>query len=69
MIAEGLIDFDYEITLLTVRSKDSNGEVCTKFCDPIGHHQENGDYIESFQPQPMSESCIRKVKKNCKDNN
>ncbi|QZP17787.1 formate-dependent phosphoribosylglycinamide formyltransferase [Methylophilales bacterium] len=63
VIAEGLIDFDYEITLLTVRSKDSNGEVCTKFCDPIGHHQENGDYIESFQPQPMSEAALVKSKK------
>jgi len=63
VIAEGLIDFDYEITLLTVRSKDSNGEVCTKFCDPIGHHQENGDYIESFQPQPMSKAALEKSKK------
>jgi phosphoribosylglycinamide formyltransferase 2 len=63
VIAEGLIDFDYEITLLTVRSKDSNGEICTKFCDPIGHHQENGDYIESFQPQPMSEAALEKAKK------
>ena len=63
VIAEGLIDFDYEITLLTVRSKDSNGEVCTKFCDPIGHHQESGDYIESFQPQPMSEIALEKSKK------
>ena len=69
MIAEGLIDFDYEITLLTVRSKDSNGEVCTKFCDPIGHHQENGDYIESFQPQPMSEAALEKSKKIAKINN
>jgi len=63
VIAEGLIDFDYEITLLTVRSRDSNGQVCTKFCDPIGHHQESGDYIESFQPQPMSEAALRKSKK------
>ena len=63
VIAEGLIDFDYEITLLTVRSKGSNGEVCTKFCDPIGHHQERGDYIESFQPQPMSEAALEKSKK------
>ena len=63
VIAEGLIDFDYEITLLTVRSRDSNGQVCTKFCDPIGHHQESGDYIESFQPQPMSEAALEKSKK------
>jgi phosphoribosylglycinamide formyltransferase 2 len=63
VIAEGLIDFDYEITLLTVRSNDANGQVCTKFCDPIGHHQESGDYIESFQPQPMSEAALEKAKK------
>ena len=62
VIAESLIDFDYEITLLTVRSKDLNGEVCTKFCEPIGHHQENGDYIESFQPQPMSKAALEKSK-------
>jgi phosphoribosylglycinamide formyltransferase 2 len=63
VIAEGLIDFDYEITLLTVRSNDANGQVCTKFCDPIGHHQESGDYIESFQPQPMSDAALEKSKK------
>ena len=62
VIAESLIDFDYEITLLTVRSKDSKGNTCTKFCDPIGHLQENGDYIESFQPQPMSSKALDKSK-------
>ena len=62
VIAESLIDFDYEITLLTVRSKDSKGNTCTKFCDPIGHLQENGDYIESFQPQPMSAKALDKSK-------
>tara|TARA_B110000091_G_scaffold27940_1_gene27740 strand:- start:4766 stop:5968 length:1203 start_codon:yes stop_codon:yes gene_type:complete len=62
VIAESLIDFDYEITLLTVRSKDSKGNTCTKFCDPIGHLQENGDYIESFQPQPMSKKALEKSK-------
>ena len=62
VIAESLIDFDYEITLLTVRSKDLNGEVCTKFSDPIGHNQENGDYVESFQPQPMSKAALEKSK-------
>ena len=62
VIAESLIDFDYEITLLTVRSKDSKGHTCTKFCDPIGHIQENGDYIESFQPQPMSQKALEKSK-------
>ena len=62
VIAESLIDFDYEITLLTVRSKDSKGNTCTKFCDPIGHLQEDGDYIESFQPQPMSKKALDKSK-------
>ena len=62
VIAESLIDFDYEITLLTVRSKDSKGNTCTKFCDPIGHLQEDGDYIESFQPQPMSAKALEKSK-------
>ncbi|MDA7842891.1 formate-dependent phosphoribosylglycinamide formyltransferase [Methylophilaceae bacterium] len=62
VIAESLIDFDYEITLLTVRSKDSKGNTCTKFCDPIGHLQEDGDYIESFQPQPMSAKALDKSK-------
>ena len=62
VIAESLIDFDYEITLLTVRSKDSKGNTCTKFCDPIGHLQEDGDYIESFQPQPMSSKALDKSK-------
>ena len=62
VIAESLIDFDYEITLLTVRYKDSNGNICTKFCDPIGHRQENGDYVESYQPQPMSDLALTKSK-------
>ena len=62
VIVESLIDFDYEITLLTVRSKDSNGNICTKFCDPIGHRQENGDYVESYQPQPMSDIALTKSK-------
>jgi len=63
VIAESLINFDYEITLLTVRSKGANGNTCTKFCDPIGHRQENGDYIESFQPQTMSPIALDKCKK------
>ena len=63
VIAESLIDFDYEITLLTVRSKEPSGQICTKFCDPIGHRQENGDYVESFQPQPMSEEALEKSKR------
>ncbi|MFT3901194.1 MAG: formate-dependent phosphoribosylglycinamide formyltransferase [Gordonia sp. (in: high G+C Gram-positive bacteria)] len=54
VIVEGFIDFDYEVTLLTVRSVDpASGEVITQFCAPIGHRQEDGDYVESWQPQPM----------------
>lgn len=54
VIVEGQIDFDYEITLLTVRAKNAQGDVQTYFCEPIGHVQEKGDYIESWQPQAMS---------------
>jgi phosphoribosylglycinamide formyltransferase 2 len=53
VIVEGFVDFDYEITLLTVRST-AGGETVTSFCAPIGHRQEAGDYVESWQPQPMS---------------
>ncbi len=62
VIVEGKIDFDYEITLLTVRAKGTGGEVETHFCEPIGHRQEGGDYRESWQPQPMSETAIRSAK-------
>jgi phosphoribosylglycinamide formyltransferase 2 len=54
VIVEGFIDFDYEITLLTVRANDARGEIQTSFCEPVGHVQVNGDYVESWQPQPMS---------------
>ena len=54
VIVEGFIDFDYEITQLTVRAPDESGVVQTHFCAPIGHVQVNGDYVESWQPQPMS---------------
>lgn len=54
VIVEGVIDFDYEITLLTVRAKGASGEIETRFCEPIGHVQVKGDYVESWQPQPMS---------------
>ena len=50
VIVEGFVPFDYEITLLTVRHRDG-----TSFCAPIGHRQEDGDYRESWQPQPMSD--------------
>lgn len=55
VIVEGFVDFDYEITLLTVRAVDpATGALATYFCDPIGHRQVDGDYVESWQPQPMS---------------
>ncbi|MFE4498683.1 formate-dependent phosphoribosylglycinamide formyltransferase [Rhodococcus sp. NPDC056743] len=54
VIVEGFVDFDYEITLLTVRAVGSSGEVETSFCEPIGHLQQSGDYVESWQPQQMS---------------
>lgn len=54
VIVEGVIDFDYEITLLTVRALNASGHVDTLFCEPIGHLQVKGDYVESWQPQPMS---------------
>ncbi len=54
VIVEGFIDFDYEITLLTVRARAADGEVRTHFCEPVGHVQVAGDYVESWQPQPMS---------------
>ena len=53
VIVEGFIDFDYEITLLTVRHRDG-----VTFCAPIGHRQEGGDYQESWQPQPMSDAAL-----------
>ena len=58
VIVEGLIDFDYEITLLTVRARNAAGEVCTYFCEPIGHVQVAGDYVESWQPQAMSPAAL-----------
>ncbi|MCS0384992.1 formate-dependent phosphoribosylglycinamide formyltransferase [Vibrio diabolicus] len=54
VIVEGFIDFDYEITLLTVRAVDG-----VHFCAPIGHRQEDGDYRESWQPQAMSENAVK----------
>lgn len=62
VIIEGQIDFDYEVTLLTVRSLDETGDYVTSFCEPIGHRQESGDYVESWQPQPMNEVAIKKAK-------
>lgn len=57
VIVEGFVDFDYEITLLTVRSVSG-----TTFCEPIGHIQVNGDYRKSWQPQPMTDSALAKAR-------
>lgn len=56
VIVEGFVDFDYEITLLTVRSLSG-----TTFCEPIGHIQVNGDYRYSWQPQPMSKKALKQA--------
>lgn len=58
VIVEGQVDFDYEITLLTVRAKNAAGETQTYFCEPIGHVQKNGDYVESWQPQAMTPTAL-----------
>lgn len=58
VIVEGKVDFDFEITLLTVRALDAEGRVQTYFCQPIGHRQESGDYRESWQPQAMSAKAL-----------
>ncbi|MDH5648060.1 MAG: formate-dependent phosphoribosylglycinamide formyltransferase [Gammaproteobacteria bacterium] len=62
IIVEQKIDFDYEITLLTVRALDAAGEVETHFCEPIGHIQVKGDYVESWQPQPMSPAALQRAR-------
>lgn len=62
VIVEGMIDFDYEITLLTVRALDEGGRIETHYCDPIGHAQVKGDYVESWQPQPMSDKVLARAK-------
>ncbi|WP_062789094.1 MULTISPECIES: formate-dependent phosphoribosylglycinamide formyltransferase [Aquitalea] len=66
VIVEGFIDFDYEITQLTVRASDGQGGIATHFCDPIGHLQKNGDYVESWQPQPMSELALLRAREMAK---
>lgn len=58
VIVEGRIDFDYEITQLTVRARGASGEIETQFCAPVGHRQVKGDYVESWQPQAMSEKAL-----------
>ncbi len=61
VIVEEQIDFVYEITLLTVRGVDAAGEPQTLFCDPVGHIQREGDYVESWQPQPMSAAALARA--------
>ena len=62
VIVEEMIDFDYEITQLTVRALNDKGETVTYFCEPIGHRQEKGDYVESWQPQPMSQPALKRAR-------
>jgi len=61
VIVEAMVDFDFEITLLTVRACNSDGEIETHFCAPVGHRQVNGDYVESWQPQPMSTAALQRA--------
>jgi phosphoribosylglycinamide formyltransferase 2 len=60
VIVEGFIDFEYEITQLTVRAIGTNGETGTHFCEPIGHVQVHGDYVESWQPMAMSSLALQR---------
>ena len=62
IIVEEMIQFDYEITLLTVRARNAQGDIETCFCEPIGHIQKNGDYVESWQPQAMTKAAITNAK-------
>ncbi|NYT65317.1 formate-dependent phosphoribosylglycinamide formyltransferase [Alcaligenaceae bacterium] len=61
VIVEGFVDFDYEITLLTVRALNADGQIQTHFCEPIGHTQLAGDYVESWQPYPMPSVALQKA--------
>ena len=62
VIVEGFIRFDYEITQLTVRALGADGRVETHFCEPIGHVQVAGDYVESWQPQPMRPAALARAR-------
>ncbi len=62
VIVESFIPFDYEITQLTVRAVGDSGQVETFFCEPVGHVQIKGDYVESWQPQPMSDVALRRAR-------
>jgi phosphoribosylglycinamide formyltransferase 2 len=62
VIVEGFIDFDYEITQLTVRARGADGSIGTYFCEPIGHVQVHGDYVESWQPHAMAPAALAKAR-------
>lgn len=71
VIVEEMIKFDFEITQLTVRALNAQGDIQTYFCDPIGHLQQHGDYVESWQPQAMSDKALaraRQIAKQVTDN-
>jgi phosphoribosylglycinamide formyltransferase 2 len=61
VIVEGFVDFEYEITLLTVRSLGDDGDIKTSFCAPVGHLQVKGDYVESWQPQRMNPKALERA--------
>jgi phosphoribosylglycinamide formyltransferase 2 len=61
IIIEEKVSFDYEITLLTIRANGPDGRIDTHFCAPIGHRQEQGDYVESWQPQAMSPAALQRA--------
>jgi phosphoribosylglycinamide formyltransferase 2 len=63
VVVEGFIDFDYEITLLTVRALGADGQVETHFCEPIGHVQVSGDYVESWQPHRMAPAALAEARR------
>lgn len=63
VIVEGLVKFDFEITLLTARSPGPDGQIVTSFCDPIGHRQVKGDYVESWQPQAMTPAALAEARR------
>lgn len=63
VIVEEMMRFDYEITLLTVRAVGESGDIETSYCAPIGHIQQKGDYVESWQPQPMSETALAEARR------
>lgn len=67
VIVEEMIKFDFEITQLTVRALNAQGEIKTYFCDPIGHLQQQGDYVESWQPQAMSDKALARARQIAKE--